>query len=140
MVLFFNEKFIDDDLSKDLDEVMRNQFSEIFTEVGDTTYDVSWTHALSIKNPNGSFRQTFNKITDMIKNSSKASPKTGKISPYDNFHKQATMMYLHKNSNGSLQRLVNLMEQIVISTVDEDGGMWNGVKYYFQEITYGGVS
>lgn len=140
MVLFFNEKFIDDDLSKKLDEVMRNQFSEIFTEVGDTTYDVSWTHALSLTNPDGSFRQTFNKMTDMIKDSPKASPRTGRISSYDSFHKQATMMYLHKHSNGSLQKLVNLMEKEVVKLTNDRGGMWNGVKYYFQEITYGGVS
>lgn len=132
---YIEEVFHDDKLSKDLDRILENNYTQIFSDLNGTTYRTTYVQALSIRNANGKYRETLNKMTKILKDAPVPNPKTHRTSPYTDFHKQATISYLHEFSGGSLQKLMNEMNKVIKRIEGIEEGQWNGVKYYYQRLT-----
>ena len=106
MLTVFNELFTNEDDSAAFNKVMNWKFSHIFSDTGGNVYNVSYLQARSIINPDGKYRQI---LTDL----DALEMFSGKDKSSRAYHIQGLYLMAHMKANGSLQKLMNLLKEMI---------------------------
>ena len=136
MLQYINPTYINEELERDVERILENNYSVLFSETGGNVYNMNWVQARAIYNNHGAYRKVFDDMIDLLNQPPAYFEKMGRVSAYDGFHRQASLLYLHLTAQGSLQKLVNEMKK-VLREVQKEEGKWNIVKYTYQKNYYG---
>lgn len=114
----FNELFYDDDLKKDFNKTMDNDFLKLFPEVN-SMYDINYVTARSVIK--GKYHDVLLDMLDIVENGELIK------STYRDYHASAWVRLQHQECGGSFVKLMNQFKK-AIKAFDK-GTSWNIVFY-----------
>lgn len=123
MLTNFNELFYNEELKKDFQEVVNNNFKALFPEVTNT-YDINYVTARSIVS--GKYREVMFDVLEIIENGPL------KHSPYKKFHASSWLKIIHNECGSSFVKLMNEFKKLDLQFNDEEIS-WNKVFYAKQK-------